>query len=300
MATAGSKILVSDYNSIQSTIASVMGVPATGSTYGYNQTVTSAPLTTGTKINASDWVELYNDISNAYAHITGAVPSAATLPAIASGGKIKASDIALYASAATYCSNNRLTVANANVSIVAPTAGTTVTRSAAWGGSGGATIGAQIRLTWSSEAAAAAFFNTGGYITLNLAHPSTATTQDSAWNSFLSSFGNFNLGGWGSSKTAGSGSVTSIPYSSYTAGLQTMANLSMSTANYTSNTMTISVGKYANGLTVVVYLNDNHTNAFYDAVAAGTKLSVGWIKPVDTNFLSTPIAAPTFGIITNF
>ena len=296
----GTKVPASDYNTIRSTIAGVMGVPAVNSTFGYNQTLVSAPtLTTGTIIGASQWNGLYTDIARAYAHITGAAPSSATLPVITTGTKIKASDIAAYANTATYCSTNRLTVNSSALSVIAPTGATTVTRAAAWGG-GASGIGAQVNLQWGSEAAAAAFFNTGGRVTINFGHPNASTTQDASWNSFLSSLGTVVFTSTGCSISGGTVAMTSIPYSAMPGSVTSVLMETNTTANYTANYIQIEIAKIGNGFAVIIFMQDNHTNAFYDQVAAGTFAAFGFVKTIDTNQLPTAMSLPAFGISTNF
>lgn len=300
MSTTGTIIPASDYNSIQSTIAAVMGVPTTGSTYGYNQSLVSSAVASKAVASASQWQNLYTDINRAYTHITGAAPTSAVLPAVTTGGVIRASDINLYSSAATYCSNNRLTVAASNLTVVAPTSGTTITRSTAWGG-GSTGITAVASFTWASETAAAAFFNTGGYVTMKLAHPTTSTTQDSAWNTFLSAFGTFTFAGWGCSKGGGNGTMSSVGYSAYTTGGTAVMNaVAMTTASYTANYVTVTVKKITNGMSITVLLEDNHTNAYYDSVASGTNAAFGWARATDTGNLPTALAAPSYATTTNF
>jgi hypothetical protein len=297
---SGTIIPAADYNSIQSTIGSVMGAASQGSTYGFGQTLTSSPITTGTVIRATHWQNLYTDIARAYTHIYGSAPSASILPSEVIGGVIRASDINLFASAATTCSTNRLTVAASNLTITAPTSGTTITRASTWG-SGSTGITAVASFTWASEAAAAAFFNTGGSITMALAHPSTTTTQNTDWNTFLSGFGTFTFGGSGCSKGGGTGTMSSLPYSSYlTGGSAVMNAVAMTYTSYTANYITVTVTKITNGMSITVLLEDNHTNSYSDSVASGTNAAFGWSKATDTGNLPAAIAAPTFTITTNF
>lgn len=300
MSTTGTIIPASDYNSIQSTIAAVMGVPTTGSTYGYNQSLVSSATASKTTATAAQWQNLYTDITRAYTHITGAAPSSAVLPYLVKGGVIRASDINLYASAATYCSTNRLVAAAGNLTATAATSGTTITRASTWG-NGTVGITAVASFTWASEAAAAAFFNSGGNITMKLAHPTTSTTQDSAWNSFLSAFGTFTFGGGGCSKGGGNGTITSLAYSAYsTSGTAVMNAVAMTTASYTANYITVTLTKITNGMSITVLLEDNHTNSFYDSVASGTNAAFGWTRATDTGNLPTALVAPTYATTTNF
>ncbi|MFM0257123.1 hypothetical protein [Paraburkholderia sediminicola] len=201
---------------------------------------------------------------------------------------------------ATQCSTNRLTIAAANQTIIAPTTNTTITRATAWG-SGTTGITCVASFTWASEASASAFFNTGGYVTLRLAHPTTSTTQDNAWNSTLSAFGTMVFSGSGSTKAGGNGSMTSLAYSAYTAaGTAVMNAVAMTTAAYTANYITVTLKKITNGMSITVLLEDNHTNSYYDSVASGTNAAFGWSVASDTANLATTISQPTFAKTTNF
>jgi hypothetical protein len=298
----GTKVLATDFNSIQSTIASVMGSASVGSTYGYGQNVASTSVATTSKITAVNWQHLFSDISNAYAHQTGTAPSASVLPPVSVGSKITAANLNAFASVAATCSTNRLTVALSNLTITAPTSATTLTCTSAWGG-GQTGITGVASFTWASEAQAAAFFNTGGYITMKLAQPTVATQQDTAWNSFLASFGTFIFSGSGSSKAGGNGAMTSIPYSGYTtAGSVVLNQVSMTNSSYSSyanaDYVTVSVQKITNGLQISVLLEDNFTSQYADSVSSGTNFAFGWAKSIDTNNLSVATVAPTFGVVT--
>jgi hypothetical protein len=295
----GSIIPASDYVAIRNVIAPVMGVPATGSTYGYNQTLVSAAVATGNRISASNWNGLYTDLARAYAHITGTAPSAGTLPVISAGTKIKASDIAAYANVANYCSANRLAVAASALSVVGASGGSIITRGAAWGG-GASGIGAQMNIQWGSEAAAAAFFNTGGRITINFGHPNASTAQDASWYNFLNSLGTVTFSSTGSSISGGTTALANIPYSAMPGAVTNVLVETNTTASYTANYIQIQVAKIGNGFAVIIYMEDNHTNAYYDQVAAGTYAAFGYVRSIDTNQLPNPMTVPSFGISTNF
>jgi len=62
----------------------------------------------------------------------------------------------------------------------------TVTRAASWGSGGSTTINATVNAVFPSGNAARYFFNSGSELLLRLRHNSTATAQDSSWNTFLS------------------------------------------------------------------------------------------------------------------
>jgi hypothetical protein len=297
----GTKVLATDFNSIQNTIASVMGAASVGSNYGYGQNVASSQVTSTSKITALNWQHLYADISNAYAHQTGSAPTSAVLPPITVGAKVTAANLNTFASVASTCSANRMNVALSNLTITAPTAATTLTCTSAWGG-GQTGITGVASFMWPSEAQAAAFFNTGGYITMKLAQPTVVTAQDTAWNSFLASFGTFIFSGSGSSKAGGNGAMTSVPYSGYTsAGSVVLNQVSMAGSSYSpysADYITVSVTKITNGMEITVFLEDNHTSSYSDSVSSGTNFAFGWAKSIDTNNLSVATVAPTFGVVT--
>lgn len=294
-------IPATDYNSILSIISPVMGASSQGSTYGYGQTLASSQVASKGVIKAADWQNLYADISNAYAHQTGALPTSTVLPTITKGQTITAAVAALYSSVATTCSTNRMSVAAANLTVTAPTSGSTITRSSTWG-SGAAGITAIASLTWSSEAIAAAFFNSGGYITMQLAHPSTASSQDSAWSTFLTGMGTFTFSGTGCTKTGSTGTLTSTAYSVLVTGTPVivMNKATMTTGGYTANYASVTLTKIPNGFSVTVLLEDNHTNGYYDSVRSGTNAAFGWARATDIAYLATAESAPSFAISTNF
>lgn len=89
MAGQGTKILVTDYNTIQSKIENVLG---TGSgDYGYGQAVSSSQVSLSSKISVLQWSNLRSDILKARQHQTGNdLTTSLTNPAV--GINITASD----------------------------------------------------------------------------------------------------------------------------------------------------------------------------------------------------------------
>jgi hypothetical protein len=174
----------------------------------------------------------------------------------------------------------------------------TITRGAAWGdNSTFSTIGAEALADFGSNAAMNAFFNTGGEIRWSLAHPSAATAQDTSWLNLLNSLGPFNIHG-GSSK-AQSATVVYYPLNSLTTTYQTIFTATSASTSYTSNTVTINakLNAASTGVVIQVLLTDAHANAFYDSVAAGTRITFSHLK---STVVLTGITTPTFTTITNF
>jgi len=67
-ATTGSTLLVSDYNSIQTTVSNILGLNPQG--YGLPY-VASRPVSRSDKVRASDWKNLQSDLNMINKHVTG-------------------------------------------------------------------------------------------------------------------------------------------------------------------------------------------------------------------------------------
>jgi hypothetical protein len=187
--TLGAKIYASDYNVLQSTISTIMGI-GTG-IYGYNQTILSSQIVaTGGRypaIKLADWIALRTDIVNAYTHI--GQPGGLVIPSIPTrANKVTATDY-----------NNYLAIANATyvASTTTPPAGqaslqtlSTGTRTTTWNG----TVTHTVTLTWTDRNAARGFFNAGGEIrmTASLTGYSTAA-KNSDWSKLLSDMGTISI-----------------------------------------------------------------------------------------------------------
>ena len=69
MAGIGTKILASDFNTIQALAQTVLGVGA--GQYGYGQVVTSNQVRRGDRFRLTDWINLRSDLLKIGAHQTG-------------------------------------------------------------------------------------------------------------------------------------------------------------------------------------------------------------------------------------
>jgi hypothetical protein len=181
----GAKIFASDYNVLQSTISTIMGI-GTG-IYGYNQTILSSQLvrTAGRfpSIKLADWLALRTDIVNAYTHI--GQPGGLIVPSIPTRtNKVTAVDY-----------NRYLAIVNATyaASTTTPPAGQaslatliTSTRLTTWNG----TVTHTVTLTWPDRNAARGFFNAGGEIRMLASLTSyPAAAKNSDWSKMLSDMG---------------------------------------------------------------------------------------------------------------
>ncbi len=218
------KILYTDFNTIQNTIAQILG---TGSgTFGYGQRVLSSPVSgaTGTggvlgggsgadKITADQYSKLRSDIITVYRKIYGTDPTPAD-PIVGqlirwvtlAGATTSEYDISEYNVAeynatsiggssdpytqfsvfATDLQNNRFTTSTGQLTTLAKGS---ATRTASWGG-GNNTVSCKVTCTWSSANRCRAFFNTGGEIRFNSTKTTAAATaQNTAWSNLLNGVG---------------------------------------------------------------------------------------------------------------
>jgi hypothetical protein len=290
--SSGNIVTAAYYNTIQSTLASVVG---TGSgSQGWGQTVSSTALTAGTTVAAAHWNKLYTDINKSWQQIYGVSVPAGTCPTISSGNTITASVVSLYESSVSTINSNRLTMASGNGTLTS--AAYTNTRASTWS----AIITATFNVTWASEDAARFFFNSGGYISLKLAHPNTSTPQDTSWNTMLTNVGTLNLLASSSTQVGGTlGTInSSLGYYGLTSSAQAFFTGShIGSGAYVNNDCNLTIAKITNGLQITVTLNDEHTNSFYDIVQAGTNVVASHYRA--TAVLSG-ITSPTFTTVTNF
>jgi hypothetical protein len=184
MARAGDKISASDFNAVQSTIATVMG------TY-YGQTVNSSQVTSaGSKITAAQWQALYTDILTAYNHQNS---SNGLLVYPTTNRTIQASDFNAYQTLANNCLSNYL---NFNSGYATAVGVNTQTFAGGWGSaSNGQQTAIQIfQLVFPSDAAARYFFNTGGQVRFSASLASNGSAKDNSWASLLSHMGTIAFG----------------------------------------------------------------------------------------------------------
>ena len=196
-------IRVVEYNDIRAKIDSVYG-PGSG-TFGYGQNLRSTPVTTSNRITITEWGNLRFDIINAYRHIFGSNP---TIVSPAAGDTVRYdTDFAPSSSMAnespvtqfdTWCN-----IIIANSFTVHPSQSATQSvgsGSTTWPGVYGdfwtSNIRCTITATWTNAAQARYFFNSGGEIRIAASRSGgSATQQNTAWTSILSSSGTRAFGG---------------------------------------------------------------------------------------------------------
>jgi hypothetical protein len=192
--STGSKILASDYNALQSKVASVMGVGS--GTYGYGQVspqYTSSQVVGKPTVTVTQWRNLRNDLINAYTH-QGNIGNL-TIPNIpTTAAKVTAADYALYSALATSIYNNiNVTPPSSQASLTTFSSGQSTT---AWNG----TVHHTVTCTFASANAARYYFNSGGNFQFSASlinypgYPGygsadSSYAKDADWNMLLTNMG---------------------------------------------------------------------------------------------------------------
>jgi len=230
MAGQGTRILASDYNAIQSVVATVLG--AGSGSLGYGQTVTSSQTAVGAKITAVAWQQLRNDLLAARQHQTGANESG-NLTAPSTGILVREYDRAAYYAYALLVQTNALATPPAGqASLVTLANGT---RTAAWNG----TLNHIVSLNFGSYAGARYFFNSGSNIQISgsntniPADGSQAKSND--WATILANMGTITMN-YNSTSTTGSGSTAgSVGFYQLTTSPQTIFTKATASPTYSPN-----------------------------------------------------------------
>lgn len=270
---------------------------------GYGQSAISlAPIAQYSPAKATEWNALRNAIASIASHQGTAQ---ALLPPVASGyNPLVAHDgSGTYnlASMVSSVDTNRFNT-NSGASMTLYSSQLTVTRAASWN----ATITCEVQADFASEDAARYFFNTGGEIRIALAQP-TGTAQSNSWNSVLSGVGTIAFKANTTTRSGAIGTPQAIGYYQLTTSNQLIFDGSnIGSGAYSTNDVLV----YARAQTItglngakgyqirfVITLQDQHTNAYFDTVAAGANAVFSVLK---STAVMTGITTPTFSTITAF
>jgi hypothetical protein len=217
MTGVGSTIAANDYNTIQSTIAGVLGQNSAG----YGQALSSGQVSSNAKITAAQWNALQNDISAVNYHQLNAAPSygGSGLTTATTSIKIKDSDRAAYLAVAQALANSSSSsiggVSYPGCYVQAPAGQYTVPSSSpypvstqhspGWNG----TVTNTVTLTFASNLAAEYYFNAGSVFNITASatggQSGTVGTKDYSWATMLSNMGTITLGYTATTKTGASG-----------------------------------------------------------------------------------------------
>jgi len=201
MAGVNQKISKVDYNTIQSTINTVLG---TGSgTFGYGQPVLSSQVTESDSVTVNEYAALRYDIINAYKHLNNGLPPDVDAQII--GAKVRydaappdAAPVNYWLSVVNSISTNRQALAVAGQRVASSSI--TKTFTSPWGSS--APVGSTPQLTcivdveWPTSEQARHFFNTGSSIQFTSSRTGgSSTAQNTSWTTLLSTAGTRIFGG---------------------------------------------------------------------------------------------------------
>jgi hypothetical protein len=184
-------ITAARYNSLQSTVANIMGNGA--GQFGYGQTLASSQVAADTVIDSGHMSTLYTDLINARVHQVGSVPN--SLASISAGDVIEedatdtgtAKGILQYEDLSTLIETNKDVIYTADTSQSTITANKTNTsRTTAWSG----IVDHTATVTFANADARRHFFNAGGEIrfTADL-DPASSNGKNNDWNSLLANMG---------------------------------------------------------------------------------------------------------------
>jgi hypothetical protein len=272
MTGVGSTIVANDYNTIQSTIAGILGQNSAG----YGQTLQSGQVATSGKITAAQWNALQNDISAVNYHQINSAPSynSSPLTTATTSVKISESDRAAYLAVAQALSSpSSSSVGNVSYPgcyVQAPAGQYTTpvsgafpvvsTRAPNWNN----TVINTVTLTFSSNLAAEYYFNSGSVfnITANATggQVSVIGTKDYSWATLLANMGTITLGYTATTKTGASGTGSGYGWTWFNANRGTTVTIysNVITGTYAPNQYDLNCTLDASGtvLTFQCYFQD--------------------------------------------
>jgi hypothetical protein len=288
----GSLITAADLNGFLTTVRNIYGT-GTGDR-GYGQTTYSqAAVSSGTKVNASQWAALTNMVNTCANHQGAWGPASNYQPLPFTGRKILASDLVGLGANLTALDTNRLTAVSTDMTLTSGAASSV--RSGAWNQN----MYTVMDMNWASEDAARFFFNSGGQIRVRLTQPA-GSTQDAAWSTIFSNIGTVTIGANSSSRSGTAGTMTSTGYYQMVAtATQVFTGTDIGGGAYASNDVVMffnrlnyvgTNGGNGNGIRITIWVMDQHTGVS-DSVGTGTSALFDVYRCTST---LTGIAAPTF------
>ena len=212
----GDIITAARYNSLQSRVATVMGVGSGDD--GYGQNLNSAQVNVNDNVQAIDINQLYTDMANGRIHQTGATPSEINIVTqnvdiVLDSDTINKKGIVQFENLATTLENDKFVAHGSQTTAEAAIAGT---RTTAWNG----TISHIIDVTFVDANHQRHFFNAGGTIRFaaNITYVGTSSkTID--WMTMLVNMGTVSMN-YTSTTATGSGNGSAIGYHDLDASYQ--------------------------------------------------------------------------------
>lgn len=255
MPGSGSKVLVADYNSIQSIVNDVLGKGA--GQYGYGQAVTSLPVSSTAKITATQWNNLRTDLLRARQHQTGTDLSSA-LVTVPVGNKITDDVRAAYLLVANAVNTNHMATPPASQATrenLVPNQTRT-----SWNTLLTQTItatfsaGSNASYSWTAADAARFYFNAGATVefsaTLTGPFSSGSNLKATTWQTMFSQMGTITFNA-NATTVSGSGTASAIGFYQLTTSDQLVFQKLAPSGAYSSNKYYIYARKSADGSQVI-------------------------------------------------
>lgn len=273
---SGNTILANDYNSIQTTVANILG--SGSGDRGYGQGVSSAQVSPGQLITAAQMQNLKSDLDKIRFHQSNI---ASTAPSVSAGGTILASDWSTYNSQASSLDGTRFSMASEQATLTTGVAPTIT--SGTWNNNRTHIVS----VNFGTSDAARYFFNAGGEIRISptISGFSSSTTKGGRWNSLFTSSGTIAFRAY---DTTGSGGSSIGWYN--LSGTQTIFN-KVDTGTYSGNDLTITASKSATVLTINIQFNDDGNEGNIDNFVDGTLTSTVSHYRATGSYVS--VASPT-------
>lgn len=180
----GDTIYAADYNNIQDTVQTLLGVGLADQ--GYGQTVNSTQVATDTKVTVGQWTTIRGDLLRIRQHQTG-VDETGNLTVPTTNDKITNEFVNQYKNFATTCTTNRFAIASNQGQ---EEAFVSRQRTTAWNG----VLTHSITVTFASANAARHWFNAGGQFRFTASRSGgSSTSKNTIWTNLLSDMGTITL-----------------------------------------------------------------------------------------------------------
>jgi hypothetical protein len=291
----GDTITAARYNSIQSTVANVLGTGSGDS--GYGQALQSAQVAAAQLIEDDHMNNLRLDIRKAALHQSNTYP---TLNVVSTANTVDDTNVLnnSYANFETLANNintNRNTISASRLDTVATAS--SYQRTTTWN----ATRVGNFTVTFASTNAARHFFNSGGAVQINMS-VTAGTAKNNNWNVlFGTNMGILTFANLASSRSGSDGTLSSsVAYTTLTTTFQTVYTTS-SAGTYSSNNFNIQV-RFTDVSSLVIEfqitLNDAATGNIDEDVQPNLNINVN--RRMANGALTDPITitAPVFGAMT--
>lgn len=296
-AGVGQIIQNTDYNSIRSTLDTVMGQNPNG----YGQVLSSANTSVGSVITATQWLNLRTDLVKARQHQigsavgTGSSTDGRNLLVPSSGTSITEALRAQFANMASVVVANKTSVDSDSVGgQLSLETLITGTRSSAWN----STLTHNVTITGATSGDGAAsnlryFFNAGGSLRVS-ASITTGTSKNNAWNTMFTQMGTFIMDATQTTYTGSSATSYSVGFEDLTTSNQLIGEKLAPAGAYAENRYYIYARKSADNTQIIFqveYRDNDAGDPYFDEDVQPTLTST--IAQNRPSGLNVSVATPT-------